>query len=147
MFCWCCCCCNSLLVTCFVLSTPPPTPPPPPHPTAPMCEWIGPPYKKEKKRGSWNCWRYSRKPPPLLTCVSVCVSSVCMRMCVCASDWTALLYLHIYTIYMYEIVNKRKLFELEIEQLGVTFHFGCYIVRYVSDFHLQLRITNLYICI
>lgn len=46
---------------------------------------------------------------------------------------------------MYEIVNKRKLFELEIEQLGVTFHFGCYIVRYVSDLHLQLRITNLYI--
>lgn len=44
---------------------------------------------------------------------------------------------------MYEIVNKRKLFELEIEQLGVTFHFGCYIVRYVSDLHLQLRITNL----
>lgn len=45
---------------------------------------------------------------------------------------------------MYEIVNKRKLFELEIEQLGVTFHFGCYIVRYVSDLHLQLRITNLH---
>lgn len=48
---------------------------------------------------------------------------------------------------MYEIVNKRKLFELEIEQLGVTFHFGCYIVSYVSDLHLQLRITNLYMYI
>lgn len=141
-----------MLVTCFIYLSH--TLPPPPHrrPTRVcVCVWMDKWYiflfQKEIGGGVGTKLLMLLENPlssPACVCECACMKFVCMHVCVCVCYGSNCTVIHTYRLYIHtKSWIKPKLFELEIEQVGVTFHLSGRARMNQSGMYIYLRICIL----